>query len=116
ESDDLRAGVAANIEFPDDIADLTFTSRVLIHISPENLLASCREIYRCTRRWIVCIEYFSDEPEMKRYRGHDGLLFKRDFGGFWLDNFPDLQPVAHGFFWKRVTGLDNTNWWILRKP
>jgi hypothetical protein len=50
------------------------------------------------------------------YRGHEGLLFKRDFGGMWLDLFPKIDPVANGFFWSRTTGLDDLNWWLFRKP
>lgn len=79
------------------------------------LLASLKEIYRCSGRWIVCIEYFSDKPEMIPYRGHDDRQFKRDFGGYWLDNFSGLRTVAYGFAWKRVTDLDNATWWLFEK-
>lgn len=112
---DVRDGLASNIGLPDEVADLAFTSGVLIHIHPDHLLASLKEIYRCSRRWIACVEYFSDKPEMIPYRGHDDRLFKRDFGAFWLDSFPDLRTVAYGFAWKRVTGLDNLTWWLFEK-
>lgn len=49
------------------------------------------------------------------YRGHDDRLFKRDFGGYWLDHFSDLWTVAYGFAWKRITGLDNLTWWLFEK-
>ena len=49
------------------------------------------------------------------YRGEEGLLFKRDFGAFWLENFPDLKPVSFGFSWKPLSGLDNMNWWVFEK-
>ena len=49
------------------------------------------------------------------YRGQEGLLFKRDFGGLWLDSFPSLRTVAYGFAWKRVTGVDNLTWWLFEK-
>ena len=59
---------------------------------------------------------------LREIRGHDRRffgfrfrLFKRDFGGFWLDNFPDLQVVKYGFSWKRLTGLDNLTWWVFEK-
>jgi len=112
---DVRGGTAASIDFPDGVAELAFTSGVLIHIHPDHLLASMKEIHRCAARWIACIEYFSDRAEMIPYRGHDDRLFKRDFGGFWLDSFPNLQVVAYGFAWKRVTGLDNLTWWLFEK-
>ena len=112
---DLRAGTAANIDFPNGVADLAFTNGVLIHINPEALFTSCQELHRCARTWIACIEYFSHQPETIPYRGHANALFKRDFGSFWLDNFPDLNAVAYGFCWQRMTGLDNPHWWLFRK-
>ena len=114
-AEDMRGGIASQIDFPDGAADFAFTSGVLIHIHPDHLAASLKEIHRCSRRWIGCIEYFSDKPEMIPYRGHDDRLFKCDFGGFWLDSFPDLRVVAYGFAWKRVTGLDNLTWWLFEK-
>lgn len=108
-------GFAANIPMADSAVDMSFTSGVLIHIHPDNLLSSCREIHRVSAKYIACIEYFSDKPEMIPYRGHDDRLFKRDFGGFWMDNFSDLRLLGYGFQWKRVTGLDNLTWWIFEK-
>ena len=96
-------------------ADLVFTSGVLIHVPPADLLAACREIHRVAARSIVCIEYFADSPEEKPYRGQAGLLWKRDFGSFWLDHFPDLRPLGYGFAWKPLTGMDNTTWWAFGK-
>ena len=58
---------------------------------------------------------FSDKPVETPYRDHSDVLFKRDFGGFWLDNFPHLRVVSYGFAWKRVTGLDNLTWWLFEK-
>lgn len=108
-------GFAADIPLTDGKVDMAFTSGVLIHIHPDDLLASMREIYRVSSRYVVCIEYFSDKPEMIPYRGHDDRLFKRDFGGYYLDNFPDLRVVDYGFSWKRLTGLDNLTWWVFEK-
>ena len=108
-------GFAASIPMPDDAVDMAFTSGVLIHIHPDDLLASIREIHRVARRHVICIEYFSDKPEMIPYRGHDDRLFKRDFGSYYLDNFSDLRVVDYGFAWKRLTGLDNLTWWIFEK-
>jgi hypothetical protein len=48
--------------------------------------------------------------------GDQNVLFKCDFGSFWLDNVPDLVAAGYGFFWKRLTSLDNCNWWLFRKP
>ena len=109
-------GTAAQIPLPDGGAELVMTSTVLIHVPDETLKASYDEIYRVASRYILCIEYFSPDPVTIHYRGHDDLLFKRDYGGLWLDWYPTLEHVADGFFWKRTTGLDNVNWWLFRKP
>ena len=102
-------GTAAH---PGRTADLVFTSGVLIHIPPDELLAACQGIYDAAERYIVCIEYFSAEPETKPYRGRH--LWKRDFGDYWMENF-DLQPLGCGFAWKRTTGLNNLTWWAFAK-
>jgi pseudaminic acid biosynthesis-associated methylase len=112
----LMNGLCSNVPLPDASVDLTFTSGVLIHVPPEQLLASCRELYRISKRYVVCIEYFSDKAEEIPYRGQTEALFKRDFGSFYLDNFPDLYVLDYGFAWKRVTGLDNLTWWLFAKP
>jgi pseudaminic acid biosynthesis-associated methylase len=108
-------GLCTDIRLPANSVDMAFTSGVLIHISPDHLLASCQEIYRVARRYIVCVEYFSDRAEEIKYRGHSDALFKRDFGGFYLDTFSDLRVIDYGFAWKRLTGLDNLTWWVFEK-
>jgi pseudaminic acid biosynthesis-associated methylase len=95
--------------------DLIFTCGVMIHIPPDDLLGFCRRIHDHAGRWIVAIEYFSKEPREVPYRGHAGKLFTRDFGSFYLDNFPDLKPVACGFAWKRMTGMDDVTWWLFER-
>jgi spore coat polysaccharide biosynthesis protein SpsF len=111
----VRDGVASAIDFPDGVADLAFTSGVLIHIHPRDLLASCREIHRVARRYVACVEYYAMKPEALEYRGHAERLFKRDFGGYWLDHFRDLRLLGYGFCWDRVTRLDNVTWWLFEK-
>ena len=95
--------------------DLVFTCGVLIHIPPRELKEMCEEIVDLAKTWVLAIEYFSAEPRMIEYRGTKDRLWARDFGSFYLDNFPCLEPVAYGFAWKRMTGLDNLTWTLLRK-
>ena len=95
--------------------DLVLTAGCLIHVPPDCLLDFCRAIHRCSHRWIVAIEYFSKEPREVIYRGESGKLWTRDYGAFWLDNFPDLKPVDNGFAWSRNSGLDDLTWWLLSK-
>ena len=111
----VHDGVAAVIDLPAGAVDMAFTCGVLIHIHPNDLAASCREIHRVARRYVVCIEYYSDRPEEILYRGHASRLFRRDFGGFWLDGFADLRLLGYGFSWKRAGGPDNLTWWVFEK-
>ena len=111
----VHDAAATSLPFADASIDLVFTSTVLIHVPDEALATAMREIHRVSRRWILCMEYFSPVAQTITYRGHGDLLFKRDYGGLWLDNFPDLEYVADGFFWKRMTGLDDVNWWLFCK-
>ena len=114
-ADHVLDGTVERIGLADESIDLVFTSGVLIHVGPERLEAACREMHRVARHYLLTIEYFASEPETKTYRGREGLLFKRDFGAFWLDLFPALALVDYGFFWKRATGLDNLTWWLFAK-
>lgn len=112
---DILDGDATAIPLADGAVDLAFTCGVLIHVPPDELAAAYREMHRVSRRYVLSIEYFSPRPEALPYRGHQGLLFKRDFGGLWLDSFDDLELVDYGFFWKRVSGQDDVTWWLFRK-
>lgn len=93
--------------------DLAFTSGVLIHIHPNDQLKAMREIYRVSKKWIICIEYFSPELREVNYHG-EKALWTRDYGSMWLDNFK-LRCVAYSFTWKRMSGLDNVTTWIFEK-
>lgn len=96
--------------------DLVFTSGVLIHISPDDLGYATDEIVRVARKYVLCIEYFSHKPEQIIYRGRKGLLFKRDFGEFYINRYPGLKWIDYGFLWQREFKVfDNLNWWLFQK-
>ena len=95
--------------------DLVFTCGVLIHVPPDDLPAVAAEMVRVSARYVVCAEYFSPRSEEIEYRGHRGLLFKRDFGGFFLDRWPELRLLDYGFLWKRLE-FDDVTWWAFEKP
>lgn len=115
ERKDAHDAIVEALPLYDNSFDLVFTSGVLVHIPPEKLLTACKEIHRVSRAYIVCCEYFADRPQTMAYRGLDGILFKRDFGDFWMSNFSDLTLFDYGFFWKRATGIDNLHWWLFCK-
>lgn len=110
----VLAGEGQRLPFADRSVDLAFTCGVLIHVHPDDLLEACREIVRVSRRYVLCAEYFSPRPEAIEYRGRMDLLFKRDFGGFYLDQWPELRLVDYGFLWKR-TEFDDLNWWLFER-
>jgi pseudaminic acid biosynthesis-associated methylase len=107
---------AFNLPPEDGSIDLVFTKGVLIHILPEDLQRATDEIVRVSNKYILCIEYFSARPESIEYRGRKGLLFKRDFGTFYQETYPELKCKDYGFLWKREFAVfDNLNWWLFEK-
>lgn len=104
------------LPFDNNSIDLVFTSGVLIHVHPRNLLNITEEIVRVSKHYVLCIEFFSHEPEEKVYRGYRDVFFKRDFGAFYLDNFPTLKTVDYGFLWEReFPPFMNYHWWLFEK-
>lgn len=113
--DHLMAGFGHEIPLADGAVDMAFTSGVLIHVDPSLLEQTMREIHRVSNKYVYCAEYFAPGPESVPYRGESDLLFRNDFGSLYLDLFPDLVLVDHGFFWKRTTVMDDSTWWLFRK-
>jgi hypothetical protein len=70
------------------------------------------EVFRCTRRYLLCGEYFAAESTEVTYRGQRGALFKRNFGRFYQELFPKLRLVEGGFL-GREQGWDDVTWWLL---
>lgn len=109
--DHLSRCTADNLNFPDGHAEAVITCGVLIHLPTDKLLKSMQEIYRCAARTIIIGEYFAPSEEMIPYRGQDNALWRRDYGGLFLDAFDDLHCVTSLFAWRRTTGLDNITFW-----
>lgn len=111
----LHDATGQNLPFSVGEIDMVFSAGVLIHVHPDDLGAVADEMHRVSNRWILVAEYFSTKPESIPYRGRNDLLFKRDFGGFFLDRFDDIEIAADGFQWRRSTGLDDVTWVLFRK-
>lgn len=94
--------------------DLVFTMGVLIHQPTATLPLVMHEMVRCSSRWVLAGEYHAREEAEVAYRGHEGALFKRDYGGIFLELFPELTLVDQGFL-GRNEGWDDITWWLLER-
>jgi len=94
--------------------DLVFTMGVLIHQPEETLPVVMGEMVRCSSRWVLCGEYFADETIEVPYHGHEGALFKRDYGRIFRESFPELEQVDTGFL-GRDEGWDDVTWWLFER-
>jgi pseudaminic acid biosynthesis-associated methylase len=111
----ITEGDGFALPYGDGAIDLVFTSGVLIHVAPDNLGRMVDEVVRVSRRYILCIEYFSHQPEAAPYHGMEGFLFKRDFGRFYLERHPGLRVLDYGFLWQALDSSDDSNWWLFAK-
>jgi spore coat polysaccharide biosynthesis protein SpsF len=65
----------------------------------------------------LTIEYYSRKADEVLYRGHQGVLFKRDFAGELMDKFGSgLKLIDYGFVYHRDTfPQDDLTWFLLEK-
>jgi len=97
--------------------ELVFTSGVLIHINPDDLLITMKSIYENSSKYILIAEYFNRTPVEIDYRGQSNMLFKRDFGKFFKENF-ECEVVDYGFLWGDEfdsAGFDDITYWLFEK-
>jgi pseudaminic acid biosynthesis-associated methylase len=113
---DANAVRAAGRELPfrDRWFDLTFTAGVLIHQPDATLPLVMSEIVRCSRRFVLCAEYHSDDSVEVPYRGHSGALFKRNYGDLYQQLFPELKLRKQGFLGKDQ-GWDDVTFWMFER-
>jgi spore coat polysaccharide biosynthesis protein SpsF len=107
-------GTARELPFRDRFFDLTFTTGVLIHVSPSALPLAMAELVRSSGRYVLCGEYYAEEPVEVPYHGETGALFKRDFGRLYLELFPELALLRQGFL-GREDGWDDVTWWLFER-
>lgn len=96
--------------------DVAFTKGLLIHIPPQHLRQAYEVIYNASRRYVLLAEYYSPKERMIPYRGHDNVLWARDFAGEMLDMFPDLKLIDYGFTYHRDEyPQDDISWFLMEK-
>lgn len=96
--------------------DLVMTKGFLIHVPPARLPQVYGLVHKASSRWIYIAEYYNPKPVELEYRGHKGMLWKRDFAGELLDLYPDLALVDYGFRYHRDDHpQDDLTWFLLEK-
>jgi spore coat polysaccharide biosynthesis protein SpsF len=94
--------------------DLVLTKGVLIHLDPRVLPTAYERIRNLSRKYVLVAEYYNPSPMEIDYRGHRGKLFKRDFAGEILDQYPDMELRDYGFSYRRAEfGADDITWFLL---
>ena len=89
--------------------DLVFTAGVLIHVAPQDLESVMRAIIAVSGRYVIAVEYNSDETEEVEYRGHSGRLWKRPYGK--LYEALGLKLLSYG----DAGGFDQCTYYLLEK-
>jgi pseudaminic acid biosynthesis-associated methylase len=112
---EAREATGRTLPFEDESFDLVFTVGVLIHQSSKELPGVMAEIVRCSRRYVLCGEYFAEEEVEVPYRGERGALFKRDYGALYLERHPELDLVERGFLSAADGGWDDITYWVMEK-
>jgi len=106
---------ARDLPYRDRWFDLVFTMGVLIHQPEDTLPLVMSEVVRCSKRYILCTEYYSKETVEVSYHNQSGALFKRDYAKIYLNLFPELRLLKEGFLGKK-DGWDDVTFWLFEKP
>lgn len=107
-------GTIYDLPFKNKYFDLVFTCGVLIHIPNGKLKKALHELVRVASRYVLLIEYFSEQDEEISYRGRTGLLWKRNFPRHVVHVCEELTVVRQGYL-GRDEGFDRTHWWLMEK-
>jgi len=96
---------------------LSFVKGVLIHINPDELNVVYKKLVDSTNRYLLVAEYYNPSPISIPYRGHKDRLFKRDFAGEILDQFPAIKLIDYGFSYHRDIAFpqDDISWFLMEK-
>lgn len=102
---------------PDQAYDFVLIKGVLIHINPEMLTLAYEKLYSSSGKYICIAEYYNPSPVALNYRGHADKLFKRDFAGEFMEQFPDVELVKYGFSYRRDQNFpqDDITWFLFKK-
>ena len=97
--------------------DLVLIKGVLIHINPDQLNQVYDKLVSSTSRYLMVAEYYNPVPQSIPYRGHNERLFKRDFAGEIMDQYPEMKLIDYVFIYRRDPSFpqDDITWFLMEK-
>lgn len=98
--------------------DFVFTKGVLIHIAPDSITNVYKSMALLSSRYVMFAEYFSRQATNITYRGHDDVLYKRDFLNEFLEANQETEwkLIDYGFASRfDCFPQDDLNWYLLEK-
>ena len=97
--------------------DLSFIKGVLIHINPDELPKVYEKLVASCGRYLLVAEYYNPSPVSIPYRGHKDRLFKRDFAGEIMQQYPEMTVIDYGFNSRHdpVFPQDDITWFLMEK-
>lgn len=97
--------------------DLVLTRGLLIHIPPIDLSSIYRQIYKCAGKYIIMAEYYAPTATEVEYRGMKKHLWRNDFAGQFMAQYPDVFLIDYGFAYHRdhAAPQDDLTWFVMRK-
>ena len=98
-------------------SDLVLIKGVMIHLNPEVLPDVYRKLAEASSRYVLIAEYYNRRPDEILYRGHEGRLFRRDFGGDFMKTCPEFEIVDYGFSYHRDLRerQDDLTWFLFER-
>ena len=106
---------ARELPLADRSVEFVFTMGVLVHQPDETLEKVMSEMVRVSSRHVFCGECYGDGTVALPYHGNDAALFRRDYGGLFLDLFPfELALVREGRL-SVDDGSDGLTWWLFER-
>lgn len=98
-------------------ADLVLSKGVLIHVPPADLPDAYDRLALWSRRYLLLAEYYNPTPVMVPYRGEVDRLWKRDFAGEFLAQYPAFTLVDYGFVYHGDPAWpqDDLTWFLLER-
>lgn len=109
----VQNGTCYAIPESDASFDLVLVSGVLIHVPPDRLDRALQELHRVSARYVLAVEYFSEQDTETPYRGMSGMMWKRDYGAHFVRVHPELRLVDFG---DLGTDFDCARFWLMEKP